>query len=391
VKDQFTRGWPVFADDEIAAVERVLRSGRVNYWTGTETRRFEQEFAHFVDAEHAVALANGTVALEAALRSVGLGPGDDVIVTSRSFIASAGAVSLVGASPVFADVDRVSQNLTADTIEDVLTHSTKAIVVVHLEGWPCDMDPIVELADEHNLILIEDCAQALGADYKGRPMGSWGAAAAWSFCQDKILTTGGEGGMLTTNDDAVFERVWSYKDHGKDRKKVMDSRPGPNFRWVHDDFGTNWRMTEMQAAIGNVALPKVPEWVRRRREIAAMLDERFSAVGALRTTIPTEDFGHSYYKYYVFVRPDRLKEGWDRDRILEELHENGVPAFTGICGEIYREKAFEEGGFAPDEPHPVARELSETAIMVPIHPALTDELVHDVADAVADVMTRCEG
>ena len=381
LQEDFKKGWPSFADDEIAAVERVLRSGRVNQWTGGEVGAFENAFAEFVDADYAVALANGTVALELALRSLGIGPGDDVVVTSRSFVASAGAVSLVGASPVFADVDRVSQNVTADTIGDVLTASTRAIVLVHLGGWPCDMDEIMEFADEQELFVIEDCAQALGATYKGRPVGSWGDVAAWSFCQDKIMTTGGEGGMLTTNDEGVFELAWSYKDHGKDRRKVADRTPGPSFKWVHDSVGTNWRMTEIQAAVGNIALPKVEDWVARRRELAELLDGRLGGQEGLRTTVPPAGFGHAYYKYYVFVDPSV-----DRDVLLSSLHEDGIPAFSGICGEIYREAAFEDAGFAPEERHPVAKELAETSIMVPIHHNVSDEAAVEVAEAILSKM-----
>jgi dTDP-4-amino-4,6-dideoxygalactose transaminase len=391
VKDDFTQGWPVFDDDEIAAVERVLRSGRVNYWTGTETRDFEQAFAKYIGSDYAVALANGTVALELALRSLGIGPGDDVIVTSRSFVASASAVSLCGASPVFADVDPVSQNVTADTIEDVITASTRAVLVVHLGGWPCDMAPIIELADEQGLVVIEDCAQALGSSIGGRSVGTWGHVAAWSFCQDKIMTTGGEGGMLTTNDPKIFNRAWSYKDHGKNLEKLEGTSPGPSFKWVHDSIGTNWRMTEIQAAIGNVALPKVAGWVEHRRALAAVLDEYFSSHEAFRTTVPGDDMRHVYYKYYVFVRPERLPAGVSRDSLLEALHERDVPAYTGICGEIYREEAFEDSGFAPDDRHVNAKELSETAIMIPIHPNLSDRAVLDVARAIVDTLRQLGG
>jgi len=386
VKEDFTKGWPSFSDDDIDAVARVLRSGRVNYWTGTETRRFERAFATFVGAEYAVALANGTVALELALRSVGIGPGDDVVVTSRSFVASAGSVSMCGASPVFADVDPVSQNLTADSIEDVVTSSTRAVLVVHLGGWPCDMEPIMELAKERGLFVIEDCAQALGADVRGRSVGSWGHVASWSFCQDKIMTTGGEGGMLTTNDAAFFNNAWSYKDHGKNREKMLATGQGPSFKWVHDTVGTNWRMTEMQAAIGNVGLPKVRAWVDRRRTLAEALDGHFLSHDTFRITVPPPDIRHAYYKYYVFLKPDRLAPGRNRDRLLKELHERGIPAYTGICGEIYREGVFEDGGFAPDKRHPVARELSETAIMIPIHPNLTEQVVLEAARAITDAI-----
>lgn len=255
--------WPCFEPDEIAAATAVLRSGKVNYWTGEEGRQFENEFAEFCGTKHAVCLANGTLALELALQVMGIGDGDEVVTTSRTFIASASCAAMRGARPVCVDVDRESQNLSANTIRQAITPRTKAIIAVHLAGWPCDMDPILALAAEHGLKVIEDCAQAQGAEYKGRPVGSMGEAAAFSFCQDKIMTTGGEGGMLVTNDSELWNRAWSYKDHGKNYGAAFHGQHGPGFRWLHDSFGTNWRMTEMQAAIGRVSLRKVSDWVKK--------------------------------------------------------------------------------------------------------------------------------
>ena len=380
--------WPSFDDDEIEAVVNVLRSGRVNRWTGDENRRFEEAFAACVSADHAVALANGTVALELALRSAGIGSGDDVVVTSRSFVASAGVAALVGARPVFSDVDPESQNMTAETLSSALTDASRAVIVVHLGGWICDMDPIMAVARERDLIVVEDCAQALGAVRDGRPAGSWGSVAAWSFCQDKLMTTGGEGGMVTTRDKELWERAWSYKDHGKSFASTGQSSPGPAFKWVHDGIGTNWRMTEMQAAIGRVALPKVDARVSRRNEIARQIDAILSDVPALRTTVPPSTIRHAYYKYYVFVRSEALGHGIDRDGILKDIQSRGVPAFTGICPEIYLEQAFVQAGFAPAIRHPVARLLGETAIMLPIHHNLSDTTASRWAHAVRDAVTR---
>jgi len=280
--------WPYFERDEINAVVAVLKSGKVNYWTGDEGRLFEKEFAAFAGCNHAVALANGTVALELALYALGIGPGDEVIVTSRTFIASASCVIMRGATPVMADIDPVSQNITAETIKAAITPKTKAIIAVHLAGWPCDMDPILKLAKKHSLKVIEDCAQAHGATYKGRPVGSMGDAGAFSFCQDKIMTTGGEGGMLTTNDEEVWRKAWEYKDHGKGYDAVYNRRHSPGFRWLHESFGTNLRMTEMQSTLGRTALAKLPTWVATRRRHAGILNSRLSQLEALRTTIPPE-------------------------------------------------------------------------------------------------------
>ena len=381
--------WPHFAEDEIEAALRVLRSGQVNYWTGEEGRAFEQEFAAFAGCRHGLALANGTVALELGLRALQVGSGDEVVVTSRTFIASASAAVMVGARPVCAEVDPESQNVTADTIRAVLTPRTKAIVTVHLAGWPCDMDPILALAREKGLAVLEDCAQAHGARYKGRPVGSLGDLAAFSFCQDKIMTTGGEGGLLTTNSQARYEWAWAFKDHGKSYDAVHRREHTPGFRWLHESFGTNWRMTELQAAMGRVMLGKLPEWVERRRRHAAILTEGLSQLPVLRVTVPPEEVYHSYYKYYVFVRPQRLKEGWDRDRIVAEIEAEGVPCYSGACAEIYLEKAFPEE-WRPPSRFAVAQELGETSLMFLVHPTLEEEDMRDMVRAVEKVCREAQ-
>jgi dTDP-4-amino-4,6-dideoxygalactose transaminase len=376
--------WPFFAPDEIAAATRVLESGKVNYWTGEEGRNFESEFAAKIGRRHAVALANGTVALELGLRGLGVGPGDEVVVTPRTFVASASCVVAVGATPVFADVDADSQNITAATIAQVLTTRTKAIIPVHLAGWPCAMDAIMELAAKHGLAVLEDCAQAHGAAFRGRPVGAFGQAAAFSFCQDKILTTGGEGGMLVTDAEDLWEKAWSYKDHGKSYEAVYRRQHPPGFRWLHEDFGTNWRLTEMQSAIGRVILKKLDQWVERRRRFAGILTAGLAQLPALRLTVPPAEVYHSYYKYYVFVRPERLKPGWSRDRIMVEITRRGIPCLSGSCGEIYLEKAFPRHKLGPAERLPVARQLGETALMFLVHPTLEES---DLAAAVAAART----
>jgi len=380
--------WPFFSQEEIDAVAAVLRSGKVNYWTGEEVRLFEKEFAAFSGCEHAIALANGTVALELALYALNIGPGDEVVVPCRTFIASASSVVARGGTPVMADVDPVSQNITAAAIERVLTPRTKAVIVVHLAGWPCDMDPILELAERHGLKVIEDCAQAHGAMYKGRAVGSLGDLAAFSFCQDKIMTTGGEGGMLTTSDRALWERAWAYKDHGKSHEKISSTQQPAGFRWLHDSFGTNWRLTEMQAAIGRIQLKKLPEWRRQRQQHARLLNSFFSGFSALRVTLPPSGIEHAYYKYYAFVRTEQLKLGWDRDRIQKEIVELGVPCFSGSCSEIYLEKAFENEGLQPEDRMPVAMELGRTSLMFQVHPTLTRANMVEMCHAVETVMNR---
>jgi dTDP-4-amino-4,6-dideoxygalactose transaminase len=377
--------WPQFEADEIEAVTSVLRSGKVNYWTGEEGRKFESEFAEYMGTKHAICVANGTVALELALCVLGIGPGDEVITTSRTFIASASCIVMRGARPVCVDVDRNSQNITAETIRKAITPKTKAIIAVHLAGWPCDMDAIMELAAEFNLKVIEDCAQAHGATYKGAQVGSLGHMAAFSFCQDKIMTTGGEGGMVTTNDESLWELAWSFKDHGKSYDAVYRREHPAGFRWLHESFGTNWRLTEMQSALGRAQLRKLPAWVAKRRKHAEALTECFQPIPALRVTSSPMEIGHSYYKYYAFVRPERLRADWNRDQIMADITAAGIPCFSGSCSEIYLEKAFSPD-LQPSEFLPVARELGETSLMFLVHPTLSDVHIEQTCKAVEQVM-----
>jgi len=380
--------WPSFTEEEVDAVARVIRSNRVNYWTGTECRSFETEFAAWCGSRHAVALANGTLALDVALHALGIGKGDEVVVTPRTFIASVSCVVNAGATPVFADVDPRSGNLSADTIERVLTPRTRAVICVHLAGWPCDMGPIMALAGRHGLKVIEDCAQAHGARYKGRSVGSIGHVGAWSFCQDKIMTTGGEGGMVTTNDESLWRSMWSYKDHGKSYGAVYERQHPPGFRWVHDSFGTNWRMLEVQAAIGRIQLRRMGEWTARRTANAEAIRAACRPYPVVRVPVfacnadscdsgcaARSNCAHAHYKCYVYVSPEHLAPGWTRDRIVAAINEQGVPCYQGSCSEVYLEKAFDGTGWRPQRRLPVTRELGETSIMFLVHPTLT---AHDV-------------
>ena len=377
--------WPSFPKDEIEAAAHVLASGRVNYWTGEHGRAFEKEFAASVSVNHAVAVANGSVALELALYSLGIGAGDEVIVPGRSFIASASCVLMRGARPVFADVDRNSGNITAETIRPLLSPHTRAIIAVHLGGWPCEMEEILELARKHDLKVIEDSAQAQGVTLNGKAVGSFGDAAAFSFCQDKIMTTGGEGGMLVTNDEFIFKRAWSYKDHGKDFDLANSGDHSSQFRWLHETPGTNWRMTEMQSAMGRLMLPKIAERIRSRRRNAAILDAAFAQIPALRVARPPANASPAYYRHYVYLRPEKLATGWTRDRVQAAIEAEGIPCFSGSCSEIYLEKAFPPE-LRPKERLSVARELGETSLAFLVHATLSDQDMRDIAAAVEKVM-----
>lgn len=378
--------WPSFSEEEANAVRDVILSNKVNYWTGQECREFEKEFAVWSGVSYAVALANGTVALDVALKALDIGMGDEVVVTSRTFLASVSSIVNAGAIPVFADVDVDTQNITAKTIAAVLTSRTKAVICVHLAGWPCDMDPIMALAAQHDLKVIEDCAQAHGAHYNGRAVGSIGHIGAWSFCQDKIMTTGGEGGMVTTNDRELWSRMWSYKDHGKSWEAVYERQHAPGFRWLHESFGTNWRMLEMQAVIGRIQLRRMAEWQSRRIENAQKIWSCARGLVGLRVPEVPEHITHAAYKCYVFVESDKLREGWTRDRILSEISARGVPCFSGSCSEVYLEKAFDDTGWRPVKPLSVARRLGEESLMFLVHPTLTAEELAKTCNVLAEVM-----
>lgn len=373
--------WPMFTEEEGEAVKRILLSNKVNYWTGEETRLFEKEFANYTGCEYAIALANGTLALDLALKALDIGAGDEVIVTPRTFIASVSSIVTAGAVPVFADVDFDSQNITADSIRAVLTPRTRAVVVVHLAGMPADMDPIMQLAKESGIKVIEDCAQAHGAIYKGRSVGSIGHIGAWSFCQDKIMTTGGEGGMVTTNDKNLWSTMWSYKDHGKSWDAVYSRNHSAGFRWVHDSFGTNWRMNELQGVLGRIQTARMPGWHSKRVQYANRIWKACREIPWLRVPeIPSGSI-HAAYKAYVFIRPEQLSIGWSRDRILEALIEHGVPAYSGSCSEVYLEKAFENKEFKPKSRLPIAKFLGETSIMFLVHPTLENSHITETIDA----------
>lgn len=380
--------WPCYADDEIAAVEAVLRSGRVNYWSGDQGSRFETEFAAYTGTKHAIAMANGTLALEAALHALGIGSGDEVIVPARTFIATASSVAMCGAVPVVADIDPCSGNVTAETIEVARSERTRAIIVVHLGGWPCDMPAIMAYAGAHGLKVVEDCAQAHGAEIGGRKAGSFGHAAAFSFCQDKIISTGGEGGMLVTNDRDIWKKAWACKDHGRDYDEVFHRRHEPGHRWLCTTFGSNYRLTEMQSAIGRVQLQKLPGWLATRRRYAGMLAGGLADLRGLHVYVPGSDVLHAYYRFYASVDLDMLQAGWNQDRIIEEIRGEGVPCFHGSCSEIYREQAFAHLGRRDSYPLPNAALAGRSSLALLLHPTLGAEHMEKTVAVVRAVLKR---
>ena len=378
--------WPVFDEEQRAAVEQVLQSGKVNYWTGQEGKYFEEEYAQHLGVKHTVAVANGTVALELALFAVGLNNDDEVVIPSRTFIGTASAVVARGGRPVCADIDVASQNVTAETLKVAVTEKTRGIIVVHLGGWPCDMDSIMEFAEERGLFVIEDCAQAHGAKYKGRPVGSFGDINAFSFCQDKIITTGGEGGLLATNDRDLWERAWSYKDHGKNWDTVHSQNQTGGFRYLHDSFGTNFRMTEMQAAIGRLQLKKLPDWHHHRSKNAMALRDSLFGCPGLFVPRPDVNYEHAYYRLYALVDKSQLRSDWNRDKIIKNCQARGVQVGSGSCGEIYLEKAFQQFG------RPLrlsgAFQAQETSLAFLVDPTFTEQDMQRVGGIVDEIMKK---
>jgi dTDP-4-amino-4,6-dideoxygalactose transaminase len=379
--------WPSYSREEAEAVADTLLTNRVNYWTGEQCRTFEREFATWVGNRKAIAVTNGTVALDLALKALDIRPGDEVIVTPRTFIASVSCVLTAGATPIFADVDLDSGNMSPATIAPKVTAKTRAIIPVHLAGWPADMNGILAIAKPAGIGVIEDCAQAHGATINGKSVGSFGDIGAWSFCQDKIMTTGGEGGMVTTDDEELWSRMWSYKDHGKSWDAVYNREHPPGYRWLHESFGTNWRMLEMQAVIGRIQLKRMAEWTRRRTWIAQQMIQAFSGfASSIRVPLPDAAMQHAFYRLYTYVKPEGLKNGWTRDRIISEITARGVPAFQGSCSEVYRERAFDNTPWRPAQRLPNALALGETSLMFLTHPTLTDEEVGLTCDVIKAVM-----
>ena len=399
-------GWPCFSEQEANAVRDVLLSNKVNYWTGSHGREFEKEFADYAGADHAIAVANGTLALDLAFQGLRIGSAyggsaeDEVIVTSRSFMASASSIVNAGANPVFADVGPDSQNIEPETVAPKITKNTRAILCVHLAGWPCDMDGLRDVIGDRDIRLIEDCAQAHGARYKGKPVGGLGDVGAWSFCQDKIMTTGGEGGMVTCNNPDLWKRMWEFKDHGKSYDAVYNRQHPPGFRWLHESIGTNWRMTEMQSALGRIQLTLMDQWTAARganaKKIETALRPFAKENGPIRIASYSHDAGenaqsvHAQYKYYCYVRRENLPQGWDRDRIASEISARGVTCLQGSCSEMYLEKAFEDTSYRPTTRLPVAKELGETSLMFLVHPTLTPDDMAFVQSTITDVLNTIE-
>lgn len=380
--------WPYYDDEQLSNVTQILQSGKVNYWTGTHGKFFEKEFSVKFDVKYSVALANGSLALSCAYLALDLNEGDEIITTPRTFIATSSSAVLLGLKPVFVDVDINSGNITAENIEPAINKKTKAIVVVHLAGWPAEMDRICELARKNGLYIIEDCSQAHGAKINNKNVGTFGDMATWSFCQDKIITTGGEGGMLSTNNFEFFKKVWSFKDHGKAYEKIKSKSNNGSFRWLHDNFGSNFRLTEMQSSIGRVQLKRLNDWIFLRNRNAKVLIKYLSELKQINIPIPPDNITHAYYKFYCYVNENCFLTDWNRERIIHELNINGFPAYSGSCSEIYLEKCFKDVGLSPINNLKNAHILGNTSIMFLVNPNISIEQMNLYGKEISSVFRK---
>ena len=338
------KDYPYYPPKLIHKINRTLKSGKVNYWTGNEGVMFEKEFSKYVGNKYSIAVANGSVALELALKALDLKKKDEIIVTPRSFVISASCVINLGLKPVFADVDQ-NGNLSIEGIKKSFNKNVKAIIVVHLNGLPCNLNPIIKFTKKNKIKLIEDCSQAHGAKYNNKSVGSFGDISTWSFCQDKIISTGGEGGMISTNNKKIWKKCWSSKDHGKNYYSVFHKKHKLGFKWLHDNYGSNYRMTEFQAVIGRYQLKYLDAQIKKRNKIAEKIINSLKLFWSKYNLISEPNFKRDCKKYtHAFYRLNfyiNIKKK-DKIKLLKYLQRKKINCNEGPCPEIYKEKIFKK-------------------------------------------------
>jgi len=400
--------WPQFAEETFKDVLEPLRTGKVNYWTGPKGMEFEREWAKWMGANFAISCTNGTSALHIAISSLGIGPGDEVIVPSYSFIASSFAIVQAGAIPVFADVTE-DHTIDPKCIEKLITPRTKGIVVVHLYGVVADMGAILEIAKKYNLKVIEDCAQAIGGEYKGTKVGVVGDVGCFSFCQSKHFTTGGEGGMVVTNDEELAWTCRSFRDHGYDVRTRMNLLAlEEKLPYIHHRVGFNYRMTEIQSVIGLNELKRLDSWnLARRRKYAKMYDEAFIGLKGIKAVpVNTEERKNAYWWYPILLDIDVLD--CDAEKFVKELQVSGIPCYGIQWPEAYEEVAYKElNGFGkakfpflskeytnPESVNyknvvcPVAKGLRKKTVSLFLHPSWEEEHINRCIDAVKNLLQK---
>jgi len=331
--------WPNFSKNLISKVNKIISSGKINYTTGPYGKKFEKNFSRFIGNKYSVAICNGTAALEVAIKSLELPINSEIIVTARSFFSSAACIVNAGYSPIFADVDFLTQNISVDEIKKKFTKKTKAIICVHLAGLPCDMNSIKEFAGKKKLKIIEDCSQAHGASINKKQVGSFSDVATWSFCTDKIISTLGEGGMISTNNKKIYEFCKKYINHGTTRQKKNSDK----FVYNKNFFGTNLRITEIQSMAG---LEQLKDLKRIQIKREKMSKDYFNLISKYQNLIdcymPPKNIKNAWYRFYFFLKPDIKNYKKIRYKIIKSLKKDDVKCFTGSCPEIYLEKAFKK-------------------------------------------------
>jgi perosamine synthetase len=372
-REAFPR-WPLLGPEDIAAVAEVLDSGKLTQLSGRSVGDFERAFAKWHGAEHCVATSSGTTAIHAALIALGVAPGDEVIVPAHTFIASATPVLHQGATPVFADVDERTFCISPDSVRERITERTRAIIAVHLNGHPADLDALLEIARPRGIAIIEDAAQAHGATYKGRKAGTIGEAGCFSFWEDKIITTGGEGGAILTADASLAERMRRIRHHGEG--PIEGARA-----YYHLELGYNYRMTAMQAATGLVQLRKLEEYLIARRRNATHLSERLGEIPQVEPPFIADYAVHSYYKYVCRLRRD---SGIDIARFVSAVAAEGLPISRRYPTPLPQQPVFRNAGLA-DAACPVADRLSSELFTMLVHPTASVADMDDYVTAIAKV------
>ena len=371
---------PFYSNKSIQKIGPLLKSGKVNYWSGNECKKFEQEFSNYLGNKYSLAVSNGSVALEMALKALSFNKRDKIIVSPRSFIMSASCTLSVGLKPVFADVDD-NGNLSIEGIKKVYSKNVRAIILVHLNGLSCDLDPIMKFAKKNKIFLIEDCSQAHGAIYKGKKVGTFGDISTWSFCQDKIISTGGEGGMISTNNKKLWLKCWSLKDHGKNYNSCFVKKHKIGFKWLHDNLGSNYRMTEMQALLGREQLKILDKQIKKRNIIANLYLNGLKDYYEKYNILKKPDFEyktsywmgskktrnkntHAFYRLNLYINKDKIEQL----KLIEQFNKKKINCGIGSCPEIYREKIFKNLNFYPKKRLSNAKLLGEISIVFPINP-----------------------
>jgi dTDP-4-amino-4,6-dideoxygalactose transaminase len=400
-------GWPQFDEKAIAAVEQVLRSGKVNYWTGRKGMEFEQRFAAWQGSKYAVSVATGTAALHVALSALGIGPGDEVIVPSYTFIATSFSVVQAGAIPRFADVNLEDHCISVESAEKLVNRRTKAIIPVHLYGNVCDMDEILAFAKRHKLYVIEDNAEACGGIYKSKKTGTLGHIAACSFCQNKTFTTGGEGGMVTTDDEELAWKARSFRDHGYDVKERLNLlEMEQKLPYIHNMVGWNYRMTEMQSAIGLAELERIDTWnlPNRRRNARILMDALRERPEVKFLPIDTEERQNGWYAMAFSLDIENMN--CSIEQFVEAAVAEGVPCWKVFWPQCHTERAFREfnsfgqSGFPfRSKEYTDAASVDYTKVEVPnarwherhtfscfAYPTFTEDDMHQIACALVKVI-----